>query len=103
MLSLPATPLLIPLAGYLARFLNDGGWIVWGAIATEGPIGASPTRSAARLESLWAELARRGCDPERMRSQSLFSPQCGLGGHCTSVAERVSETLSAVAAAVVPR
>jgi methionine synthase II (cobalamin-independent) len=101
-LSLPVSPTLVPLAGYLARFLGDGGWIAWGAIATEGPIGTSPTRSAARLAALWVELARRGCDLEQLRAQSLITPQCGLGGHCTSVAERVCETLRAVASTVVP-
>lgn len=101
-LSLPATSALVPHAGSVGRFLAGGGWIIWGAVATEGPIGHSSSWSAARLEDLWRELARRGCDLERLRSQSLISSQCGLGGHSTSVARRVCETVRDVSAAVAP-
>ena len=99
-LSLPARPKLVDYAGYVERFLRDDGWIVWGAVPTEGPIGATATRTAARLRSLWSELIERGCDPVRLRQQSLISPQCGLGGHTTSVAERVCSTATDVARAM---
>jgi hypothetical protein len=99
-LSLPARASLVPYAGYLARFLDDGGTIAWGAVATEGPIGSAAGRTATRLEALWDQLVERGCDPVRLRRQSLISPQCGLGGHSTSVAERVCTTARAVSRAV---
>jgi hypothetical protein len=99
-LSLPARPSLVPYAGYLARFLDRGGVIAWGAVPTEGPIGGAVGRTAARLEAVWRDLAERGCDPVRLREQSLISPQCGLGGHSTSVAERVCSTTRAVSRAV---
>ncbi len=103
LLSLPATSALVPHAGAVDRFLAGGGWIMWGAVATGGPIGHAPARSAARLEQLWSELAQRGCDGGRLRTQSLISSQCGLGGHGTSVASRVCETVRDVAAIVAPR
>ncbi len=103
LLSLPATSALVPHAGSVDRFLAGGGWIMWGAVATEGPIGHSSSWSAARLEELWRELAQRGCDIGRLRSQSLISSQCGLGGHSTSVASRVCETVRDVSGAVAPR
>jgi methionine synthase II (cobalamin-independent) len=99
-LSLPAREDLVPYAGYLARFVRNGGWIMWGAVPTEGPIGSSPGRAAGRLEALWCELAQRGCDPILLREQSLISPQCGLGGHSTSVGERVCTTLRGVSRAI---
>lgn len=99
-LSLPARTSLVAYAGYLARFLDRGGVVAWGAVPTEGPIGATANRTAARLEALWDQLAERGCDPARLRRQSLISPQCGLGGHSTSVAERVCETARAVSRSV---
>ena len=102
LLSLPATSALVPHSGSVDRFLASGGWIMWGAVATEGPIGHSSNWSAARLEEVWNELAQRGCDIGRLRSQSLISSQCGLGGHSTSVARRVCETVRDVAAAVAP-
>jgi hypothetical protein len=99
-LSLPARPALVAYAGYIDRFLRDGGSIAWGAVPTEGPIGSSPGRAEGRLQALWRDLAERGCDPVRLRRQSLISPQCGLGGHTTSVAERVCATALAVSLAV---
>ena len=103
LLSLPATSALIPYAGAIDRFLAGGGWIMWGAVATEGPIGHTARRSARRLEEFWSELAGRGCDAARLRTQSLISSHCGLGGHSTSVAERVCGTVREVASAVAPR
>lgn len=100
LLSVPARASLVPYAGYLARFLDSGGAIAWGAVPTEGPIGGAAGRTAGRLEALWGELIERGCDPMRIRRQSLISPQCGLGGHSTSVAERVCATARAVSRAV---
>lgn len=101
-LSVPARTALLPYGGYIARFLADGGTIAWGAVPTEGPIGGAAGRTAARLESLWTELARRGCDPRLLRRRSLISPQCGLGGHSASVAERVAVTTRAVSRCVHP-
>ncbi len=99
-LSLPARTTLMPYAGYVARFLRDGGTIAWGAVPTEGPISGAAGRTAARLQAFWAELAQRGCDPVLLRRQSLISPQCGLGGHTASVAERVCATARAVSRCV---
>jgi hypothetical protein len=101
-LSVPARARLVPYAGYLARFLRDGGTVAWGAIPTEGPISGASRRTAARLESLWSQLVDRGCDAELLRRQSLVSPQCGLGGHSVSVAAHVCETARAVSRAVHP-
>jgi hypothetical protein len=99
-LSLPARSSLLPYAGYLARFLDSGGAIAWGAVPTEGPIGGAAGRTAGRLAALWVQLVERGCDPVQLRRQSLISPQCGLGSHSTSVAERVCATARAVSRAV---
>jgi methionine synthase II (cobalamin-independent) len=92
-LSLPASMSLVPLAGYLDRFLRNGGWIAWGAIATEGPIGVTSSRSWHQLSNVWCELVQRGCQPELLRTQSLLTPDCGLGTHSVSVAERVCHSL----------
>ena len=92
-LSLPASRSLIPLAGYLDRFLRNGGWIAWGAVATEGPIGVTSNRSWHQLASLWDDLVQHGLDRELLHRQCLFTPECGLGTHSTAVAERVCHSL----------
>lgn len=91
--SLPATGSLVALAGYLDRFLRNGGWVAWGAVATEGPIGVGGSRAWQDLSKLWCELVQRGCDPELLRSQSLLTPECGLGTHSPDVAAGVCEAL----------
>jgi hypothetical protein len=94
--SMPASDSLVPLAGYVDRFLRNGGWIAWGAVATGGPIGTGANRSWQQMAKLWCELVQRGCDPELLRNQCLLTPECGLGGHSVEVAERVALTLRKV-------
>ena len=92
-LSLPVSMSLVPLAGYLDRFLRNGGWVAWGAVATEGPIGVTSGRSWHQLSTLWCELVQRGCDPSQLLAQSLLTPECGLGSHSVDVAERLCRSL----------
>ncbi len=94
--SLPAARSLVAHAGYLDRFLANGGWVAWGVVATAGPVGVTSTRSWHQLASVWCELVQRGCDPDRLRAQSLLTPECGLGTHSVEVAERVCRTVGDV-------
>jgi len=88
-LSVPVDQRLLDSAGYMARFLADGGTIAWGAISTEGPIPMSAERPWRALSDLWCELVQRGADPTQLRQQSIITPECGLGNHTPEVAERV--------------
>lgn len=99
-LSLPVSSSVVPLVGYLERFLAHGGWIAWGAVATEGPIGVTSTRSWHQLSTVWCDLVQRGCDAERLRTQAILTPQCGLGAHSNAVAERVCHSLRDVSRSV---
>lgn len=88
-LSVPVDQRLLDSAGYLARFLDDGGTIAWGAVPTEGPIATTAERPWRKLSELWCELVNRGADPARLRQQSIITPECGLGTHTPAVAERI--------------
>ena len=72
----------------LTRFLEGGGWVIWGAIPTDRPVGEHAAPIWKALLDVWCELTRRGCDPSRLRSQALVAPACGLAGHGVSQAER---------------
>jgi methionine synthase II (cobalamin-independent) len=74
-------------AGF-ARFLEAGGFIAWGAVPTDRPVGESAAPLWKALVELWCELTRRGCDGIRLRSQAIITPACGLAGHGVSQAER---------------
>ncbi len=88
-LSVPVSLHLVEVAGYLSEFLEGGGRIAWGVVATDGPIAISSERPWRLLNELWSALAARGCDPGRLRQQSILTPHCGLGLHTPAVAERV--------------
>lgn len=89
-ISLPVTPELVDWAGYLTRFLDDGGIIAWGVVPTDGPIPTLPDRPWRDLSDLWCALVQRGCDPVQLRRRSLVTPQCGLASHSVSVARQIA-------------
>jgi methionine synthase II (cobalamin-independent) len=88
-LSVPAHLDLVDSAGYLIRFLEDGGWIAWGVVPTGGPIVTSAERPWRQLSELWCKLVDRGADPAMLRHQAIVTPECGLGLHTPVVAERI--------------
>ena len=73
----------------LARFLDGDGWVAWGAVPTDRPVGESVEPHWRRLASVWCELTKRGCDPVPLRARGLITPACGLAGYGASQAERV--------------
>jgi methionine synthase II (cobalamin-independent) len=97
LLSVPVEPGLVGVAGYLAAFLEAGGWIAWGAVPTDRPVGSSPDRHWHALAELWCELVQAGCHPVRLREQAVITPACGLGLHQEDQAERVLDLAGQVA------
>ncbi len=84
----------------LARFLDGDGWVAWGAVATDRPIGESVEPHWRALAHVWRELTRRGCDPLSLRTRGLITPACGLAGYGRSQAERVLRLARLLAARV---
>lgn len=96
-LSMPLEPGVLDDASLLATFLDEGGWIAWGAVPVTGPVGTDPDPLWRRLTGVWCDLTRAGCDPLELRKHSLVTPACGLDGHGTSQAELVMELCAALA------
>lgn len=96
-ISIPVDDQLVDWAGYLDRFLGDGGVIAWGVVPTDGPVAASADRYWRQLSDVWCELVRRGCDPVMLRRQSMITPVGGLDGHAVSVARRLARLTAEVA------
>ena len=61
-LSMPVSPGIVNVAGYLARFLDDGGWIMWGAVPTDSIVPTSAERPWRELSDVWCKLVNAGCD-----------------------------------------
>lgn len=82
-----AKPWVVEHAVALARLLDRGGLLAWGAVPTDRPIGEQGTPLWKALVDLWCELTRRGCDPVKLRTQAWITPACGLARHGTGQAE----------------
>lgn len=95
-LSAPVGADLLTGAGALAAFLERDGWIAWGAVPTDRPLGDSVSHLWRDLSAQWCDLVQAGCDPVRIRRQALVTPACGLANHHVTQAERVLELNRAV-------
>lgn len=95
-ISLPVTDRLHGYAGYLTRFLDAGGIVAWGVVATDGPIPATVERPWRQLNDLWCQLVQTGCDPLLLRQRAWITPACGLGLHSQGVAEHVAGLVSEI-------
>lgn len=96
-LSMPLGPGVLDDASLLSTFLDEGGWIAWGAVPVTGPVGTDPDPLWRRLTGLWCDLTRAGCDPLELRKHSLVTPACGLEGHGASQAELAMDLCAALA------
>lgn len=72
----------------IAAHLEHGGWVGWGAIPTDQPVGETVDAHWRALDRMWGALGGRGCDPVALRRRALVHPACGLAGHGESQAER---------------
>ncbi len=89
-LSLPTDGGIESAAGALAAFMERGGWVAWGAVPTDRPIGTTVERLWRMLQLLWCTLVTEGgCDPIRLRTQTMITPSCGLWRHGVPQAQQV--------------
>lgn len=98
--SLPVTADLSPVMGSLSAFLDEGGWIAWGAIPTSAPVGEHAGLYWKSLSAKWCDLVRQGADPVLIRRRSLITPHCGLAEHDHEQAERVLRLCARVASSL---
>jgi len=88
-LGAPVTARLETAATEIARFLDRGGFIAWGAVPADEPLGLSSERLWRRLSALWCELVQLGNDPLLLRDRCIITSTAGLAGFGVSQAERV--------------
>jgi hypothetical protein len=98
LLSAPVASGLAASPGTVADFLDRGGWIAWGAVPTDRPVGSTVDRLWRQLGDEWTALIEGGCDPFRLRLQSMVTPACGLVQHGVPQAEQVMAFTSRLAA-----
>ncbi len=88
--SVPLSSDLPEWAGYLGRFLGEGGVIAWAALPTHGPLSPNVERYWRYLSDVWCDLVARGCDPVALRRQSLITPGSCLDRYSASVARHLA-------------
>jgi hypothetical protein len=88
-MSMPADHGAIRSSATLADFMARGGRIAWGAIPTDGPRADNVDRYWRALAAVWCELVRSGCDPVRLRTLAIVTPECGLAPHTVEQADRM--------------
>lgn len=96
-LSVPVREEITSHAGLFGDFLERGGWMAWGAVPTDGPVGTTVDRLWRRLAVLGRALVEDGLDPELLIAQAIITPTCGLAQHGVTQAELVMELTAAVA------
>jgi hypothetical protein len=96
-LSMPLEQSVLDDASLLSTFLDEGGWIAWGAVPVTGPVGTDPDPLWRRLTGVWCDLTRAGVDPLQLRKHSLVTPACGLDRHGPSQAELAMDLCGALA------
>jgi hypothetical protein len=80
MLSLPVDAGAADHPGAFADYLERGGWLAWGAVPTDRPLGETADILWRRMVAEWEALADAGCEPRRLVEQALVTPACGLVG-----------------------
>ena len=106
-LSMPVGADVTASAGAIGSFLERGGWIAWGAVPTDGPMGEKPSRFWRQLSAQWCELVQNGCDPVLLRRQALVTPVCGLAMHdevqadhvfglCRALSEKIHDQVTGI-------
>ncbi len=88
---------LVAAASSIAHFVDKGGWLAWGTVPTEAPLGSSAGLLWRQLSAVWCELVQGGCDASRLRLQALVTPAGGLGRHSAEQAEVVLELVDELA------
>jgi hypothetical protein len=85
LLSIPVDIAASLRAADLGPFLDRGGWVAWGAVPTDGPLGpvdgSGTVRLWRHLAARWHALADGGVDPVLLRRRALVTPSCGLARH----------------------
>jgi methionine synthase II (cobalamin-independent) len=90
-LSVPVGAGVADHAGALAAYLERGGWIAWGAVPTDQPLGESAEILWRRMMADWEALIDSGCDPVWLVEQAMVTPACGLAGLDVPQAHRVAD------------
>ncbi len=79
------------------NYMEGGGWVAWGAVPTDRPLGESADILWRRLRAEWEVLIDSGIDPAQLVEQSMVTPACGLATLALPYARRVVDLTAELA------
>ena len=85
----------------LKKFLERGGYVVWGVVPTHNYTGKETVEQMAdKLTQGWQALAGKGLDLDLIKTRAVISPACGTGTlspeNATAVFELLAQTAEAL-------
>lgn len=99
LLSFPAGTLSAGDTPLLVRFLDAGGWIAWGCVATHEPHrDVDDATCWRRLVAARDSLVLAGCDRHGLRHQAILTPDCGLARHPSNQVEPIYDRVRRLSA-----
>ena len=89
----------------LTKFYEKGGAVAWGIVpSSDEAIQAETVESlVARMESIFDKMEEKGMNRQKAASQSLITPQCGLGLVDVDNVDKVFDLLQGVSKALKER
>ena len=96
-LSLPPDPALVGWSEFVKALLDNGGFIAWGAVPIDRPLGTHEELLWRHLSATWSDLVAAGVDQSLLRSRCLVSPAGGLGRFGPEQIEGVMALVDALA------
>jgi hypothetical protein len=99
-LSMPPDPALVGWSDFVQAMLDNGGFIAWGALPVDRPLGSHEELLWRHLSATWSDLVAAGVDPALLRRRCLVSPSGGLGCYGPEQVAGVLALLDALAARV---
>jgi hypothetical protein len=99
-LSMPPDPALVGWGRFVQAMLDNGGFIAWGALPVDRPLGSHEELLWRHLSATWSDLVAAGVDPALLRNRCLVSPSGGLASFGPEQIGGILALLDALAARV---
>lgn len=100
LLSMPSDAGLAGWARWIQALLDNGGFIAWGAVPMDRPLGTSEELLWRSLSAIWCDLVASGVDPTLLRQRCLVSPADGVGRFAADQVDRIRALVDAIGARV---
>lgn len=95
-LSAPPDPSLVGWSEWVQALLEAGGWIAWGAVPVDRPLGTSEELLWRHLSAVWSDLVGAGVSPSLLGQQCMLSPSGSLSGFAPEQIHGVVALLDAI-------